>query len=111
VSIGLTFGLTTFAWIFFRAASLSDAFQFIKNCFSASVLVLPSFNEKKYLTLMLFFILILFVAEWRGRHQNHALASFDHPILNKFRYIIYYLLLICIWLFMGKAQQFIYFQF
>jgi D-alanyl-lipoteichoic acid acyltransferase DltB (MBOAT superfamily) len=111
MSIGITFGLTTFAWIFFRAASLSDAFQFIQNCFSASVLVLPSFNEKKYLTLMLFFILILFVAEWRGRHQNHALESFDSPPWNRIRYVIYYLLMASILFFMGKAQNFIYFQF
>lgn len=111
IAIITTFFLTTFAWIFFRASTLTSAFDYIQQCFSLSTFAFPTFSEKKYMLVMFCFIIILFVAEWRGRHQHHALASFDHPILNKFRYIIYYLLLICVWLFMGKAQQFIYFQF
>ena len=39
-----TFFLTVFAWIFFRSASLSDAFSFIKGIFSSSLFSIPSIH-------------------------------------------------------------------
>ncbi len=77
--MGLTFGLTVFAWIFFRATNVTHALSYIAEIFSSSLFTIPFIIEEstglhifpKVLTgLILIFILI----EWIGREQQYAIA-------------------------------------
>jgi alginate O-acetyltransferase complex protein AlgI len=111
VSILITFSLTVFAWIFFRAASLGAAFRFIEGIFSRS-LFSPVPRDT---TLKLSFIvpLALFVLmEWTGREQQYAIAGLGVRWPRVARWAAFYTLFFYITYFMtGGSQTFIYFQF
>lgn len=107
VLILTTFGLTVFAWIFFRADSVTQAIAFIQGIFSNTLFSVPTILPKAAIGLILFFLLI----EWLERNNEFALHRF---LLTKPRFIrwgFYVSLLTLIFLFAGKQQEFIYFQF
>ncbi len=106
-SMLLTFSLVCLAWIFFRANSLTEAFVYIKGLFSLSFFTLPSIIPLKELSLLFLFIII----EWIGREQNYAIAKIAYKAPRVIRWSFYYGLIILIFLFMGKEEVFIYFQF
>lgn len=101
-----TFGLTVFAWIFFRAESVGDAFAYIGEIFSASLFTVPYVKP-----LLLILALVFLVVEWLGREGQYALAHFGTSWPRPLRWATYYVILIAIFLFAGGEQQFIYFQF
>jgi alginate O-acetyltransferase complex protein AlgI len=108
LSILFTFGLTTFAWIFFRASSIGAAFQYIKGIFNLSLFTSPSVRPSYLIFLILFFMSI----EWLGRRQTFALGSFNQLGNRYFRWLFMLFLLILIFIFNSPIeQQFIYFQF
>jgi alginate O-acetyltransferase complex protein AlgI len=106
-SMILTFSLVCFAWIFFRASSVTHAIQFIKQIFSKEIFSKPHVFPLHVFALLLFFIFI----EWLGREQQYALAQLGLTWNKWLRYTFYYTLIIFIFWFSGKEQQFIYFQF
>ena len=104
-----TFGLTVFAWIFFRAESLTHALSYIKGIFSSSIFQLPLLDKDEIIVLVLigFFLMM----EWLGRENQYVIEKMflkHHRIL---RIGFYYLIVFLIIVFMGKQQEFIYFQF
>jgi len=103
----ITFLMTVFAWIFFRAASLNDAFHYVGTLFSSSLFENPDFIPRVALLLIAFFMII----EWLGRENQFALAKFGFAWPRVLRWSFYFLLVTCIFVFNGKEQQFIYFQF
>ncbi len=107
----ITFGLTVFAWIFFRAENMTHAINYISGIFSMSLFIIPQFEgiEKAITSLLLviFFMLI----EWNGREQQYAIAQLGIRWRLPLRYTFYYALILIIVFFGGKEQQFIYFQF
>lgn len=107
MSMLFTFSLTVFAWIFFRANSLSDAFSFIGGIFDSSLLSFPTVFPITIIVLVIFFIVI----EWIGREHQYALQGFGIKWPKLLRYGFYYLIIVLIFAFMGKEQEFIYFQF
>jgi alginate O-acetyltransferase complex protein AlgI len=116
VQIGSTFVLATFAWIFFRAESITHAFVFIKNMFSGI------FTKQAYIDLLNFiiykaqyqvfiFIVLFFLIEWIGREKEFALAKFGlnwNPILRWSFYIVLFFWVLALG---GDKNEFIYFQF
>ncbi|ALJ05263.1 acyltransferase [Pseudalgibacter alginicilyticus] len=106
-----TFMLVTFAWIFFRADSIKAAFAYINGIFSNSIISLPEFLSEEKLWIILFFIGFQTVIEWKGRFNNHALEHFEIQFPKYIRYGFYYALVMAIFLFGGKQEVFIYFQF
>ncbi|QBA63892.1 MBOAT family O-acyltransferase [Muriicola soli] len=103
--IGITFILTLIAWIFFRAASVTEAFNYTKSLFDISILSVPSVDMKPLL-----YILMLIPVEWLQRNRTHGLYlhNGEIPILRWFLYVFFF----CIIFFFGaKSQSFIYFQF
>ena len=106
-SIGITFLLTVFAWIFFRANNMTHALSYIKGIFTKSFLSMPTVLPYSIFALLLFFIAI----EWIGREHQYALQRFGMKWPKFLRLSFYYLLIILIFAFMGKEQEFIYFQF
>lgn len=103
----LTFSLTVFAWIFFRAENVTHAFSYIQGIFTKSLFSVPSIFPTTIIALSIFFIII----EWFGREDHFALESFGFKWPRFFRLSFYYLIILLIFLFMGKEQEFIYFQF
>lgn len=110
-TILLTFGLTVFAWIFFRAENLRHAFSYISEIFSPSLLSIPKFTgmDKALTTILL--IVIFMLIEWNGREKEYAIEHLGINWSPVFRYGMYYAIITAIFWFGGKEQQFIYFQF
>jgi alginate O-acetyltransferase complex protein AlgI len=106
-SIGITFSLTVFAWIFFRAENLSHAMTYISQIFSRSLFSIPSIIPKVTFILIILFLII----EWFGRENQYALEKFGLKIPKVIRWGFYYILVFAIFYFAGSEQQFIYFQF
>ena len=106
-SMGITFGLTVFAWIFFRSKSVADAFYYISGIFSNSFFSLPTVRPTNLLFLLLVFMLI----EWFGREEQFAIAKLGFKFPKIIRWLIYYSIILVIFYYGGNGQQFIYFQF
>lgn len=103
----ITFGLVVFAWIFFRAENIKHAFQYISDIFSESLFTIPTIKPL-YLILI---IMIFMIIEWLGREEQYAIEKLGLRWKKPLRYAMYYTIIITIFWFMGKEQQFIYFQF
>jgi D-alanyl-lipoteichoic acid acyltransferase DltB (MBOAT superfamily) len=106
-SILLTLGLTIFAWIFFRAENISHAFSYISEIFSSSLFSIPEILPRTLILLILLFIL----TEWLGREEQFAIQKLGLKWKRAIRYSMYYAIIIAIFWFGVKEQQFIYFQF
>ena len=102
-----TFALTAFAWIFFRAATITQAFQYISGIFSVSLFSKPELMPFKIFLLTGFFI----ITEWLGREQQYAIANLPTKWPKALRWGFYYMLVSMILYFQGSNQPFIYFQF
>jgi alginate O-acetyltransferase complex protein AlgI len=106
-SILLTFGLTTLAWIFFRAESVTHALSILSEIFSPTILTRPKIFPLILVPLLAGFILI----EWQGRSEKYAIEKMFLERRRIVRWGFYYGISMIIFLFAGKEQQFIYFQF
>lgn len=109
VQMSITFGLTTLAWIFFRADNLSHALAYLGGIFQD----LPSFYAfssywvfKKILAIIGLFI----VVEWLGRQQAYAIEAL--PASRFLRWLIYLLIGFLIFTIGSfNETEFIYFAF
>jgi len=110
-AIAFTFSLTVFAWIFFRADSLSHAFQYISDMFSSSAFSIPNLDKKGTAVVTLLLIIIFMAVEWLGREEQFAIANLELKFKKPVRWVIYYTLFAILLYFAGKQQEFIYFQF
>jgi len=108
VQMGLTFGLTVIAWVFFRAESVTHAFTYLKGLFNTSLLTVPTIRPTNLLVLILFFIGI----EWIGRRQHYAIEVLLLKQSRGIRWAFYMIIISIIFVFNSDNQQeFIYFQF
>jgi len=113
LAILLTFSLTVLAWIFFRAESITHAFQYLGGIFSYSIFSIPNLEVNKELVSTCFFLVCLLIAEWRSREDQFAL-QFSETGLAQYTFVrrgVYVLLVFAIFTFAGLQQDFIYFQF
>ncbi len=109
-----TFMVVTFTLVFFRSASVKDAFDFMYLVFTGIIhhpgtIFLNTFWSP--ILLILVFIGILMTIEWIGRDQNYAIENIGFRWPRFARWSFYYCIIITIFLFAGNQQQFIYFQF
>tara|TARA_R110002051_G_scaffold125961_1_gene199287 strand:- start:5887 stop:7320 length:1434 start_codon:yes stop_codon:yes gene_type:complete len=103
----LTFVLTVFSWIFFRANNVSHAVNYIKGIFNKSL-----FEKPELFPIELFAFLLIFLAiEWFGKNNEYGIEKtfVTKPIL--FKWAFYLFLVICIIGNISNEQDFIYFQF
>ncbi len=106
LKILVTFSLTVFAWIFFRAENMTHAFKYIKGIADGYLFKIPSIRPTDLFVLILMFM----VLEWLGRKHEFPLQNIF--IKNRvFRWSFYILLILIIIIFSGRQQEFIYFQF
>jgi alginate O-acetyltransferase complex protein AlgI len=105
-----TFGLTVFAWIFFRAENIGHAINYISEIFSISIFAPPNFTGMNRALIILFLTGIFVLVEWQGREGQYAISHLD-KWKRPLRYTMYYAIIIAIFCFGGTEQEFIYFQF
>jgi alginate O-acetyltransferase complex protein AlgI len=111
LAMTLTFSLTVFAWIFFRAESLMHAFSYIGEIFSSSLFSLPAHFGGWKALITLIGVIIFMSAEWLQRDKQYAL---DLSLIRGGRWVrwgIYLSIILAIISFGGQQQEFIYFQF
>ena len=103
-----TFVLTVFAWIFFRAESLSHAFSYIGGIFSNSIFETPKINNS---IILVSNILLILIIDWFGRAEDYPLKrKINYSIISKILYS-YILWNLIIGVLGNKEVEFIYFQF
>ena len=110
-SIGLTFSLTVFAWIFFRAANVHDAYYYVREIFSMSIFTVPYFPGIGLTPPIIALTGVFILIEWIGREEQFAIARLGNTWYKPLRWSMYYGIIATIIWFVGKEQQFIYFQF
>lgn len=123
-AIIITFFITCFAWIFFRAESLSDAWFISMNLFQnlGYLMSLPRdmVMERSYLFSLglreydfyvaIFAIIVLAIIDWKSRNQS--IVSWINEKSSAFRYGFVYTFAMLILMFGEFGQhEFIYFQF
>lgn len=115
-SIVITFTLTTFAWIFFRAENVGHALLYIDNMFAG---FLEASNFKETFNFLantvggtrLCIFALFFMIEWLGRENRYAIESLFTGRSRPVRWAFYYSIIIVTILYAGIEQEFIYFQF
>jgi alginate O-acetyltransferase complex protein AlgI len=103
----VTFSVVCLAWIFFRSENILDAFQYIKQIFTAQLFTIPGHPSLEKTPLYWVVILMFFELLYFKQPYQFTLANIAKPI----RWLIYYLV---IWLILFYGQEkvsFIYFQF
>ena len=99
-----TFCITTFAWIFFRSETITDAYLYIVRMFQLDTFLPNALRHKKAIPLLILFVIV----EWISRKQEYAIM-----LDKKFR-MVFYLLFVFLILYyssVGEKSSFIYFQF
>jgi D-alanyl-lipoteichoic acid acyltransferase DltB (MBOAT superfamily) len=106
-----TFGLTVFAWIFFRAENLNHALSYIFGVFSKSLFSYPVLLSKQDTVEILLLLFIFLSVEWFGRSKEYALQIIKSRSFYQ-HYLILYIIILTILFFMDSGEnEFIYFQF
>lgn len=101
----ITFAITCFAWIFFRADSVSDALMYIKNMCTGKLHLSNPFPTKVFAL-----IGIMLLIEWINRSQFHGLEiKRFNPWLRRALYVCFIYIIIRYANF--GNNEFIYFQF
>ncbi|HMB63997.1 MAG TPA: MBOAT family O-acyltransferase, partial [Eudoraea sp.] len=99
--MAITFVLTVFAWIFFRADNVTHAFRYIHDLFSSEIIAFPEVVNIEVISLVLFFMVI----EWFGRPAQYALEKIT-MFPRWLRWSFYFLLIILMFVFTGAQQEF-----
>lgn len=103
INILITFSLTCFAWIFFRADTLYDAIHYIQRIFYFDFRI----NKiREYVDYSLVFLLLYFIyQEWKYRNCYFPLEKTTRLKL------VFIICLIILFGQFGVKNEFIYFQF
>jgi len=107
--IAFTFLITTLAWVFFRADSVSQALEYING-----IIINTGGDTLKIKWSLLIYITILLFGDWVGRKHDFTLNFLNEGIFKQhtfLRFAIYISLAYLILLNIGSQQSFIYFQF
>lgn len=108
----LTFGLTVFAWIFFRAENIGHAISYISEILSPSLFSIPKFAGMPKALTTIILVAIFVLVEWKGREGQYAISHFGIKWKRPIRYAMYYCIVFLIMYFGNfNENQFIYFQF
>jgi len=106
LQIIITFSLTCFAWIFFRADNVTEALIIIKNIFNTTIFSKPVNIGSQFYKLLILFVII----EWIQRKKEHGLdiGNIKIPVI---RWGLYFGISFFLFYFFNYQQSFIYFQF
>jgi alginate O-acetyltransferase complex protein AlgI len=114
LQMAATFGLTVFAWVFFRADSIAHAFGYISQIFSRSIASLPlrDIGEVRLAITAVALLIPFLIIEWVGRENNYAIECIILHRPRWMRWGFYSFLVFLIGMFIQTEESpFIYFQF
>jgi len=108
-----TFLLVVVGWVFFRADSIGQAFEYFTHLLNKSLLSLPDLDVMmKFIMLQnVFFIAWMLIIEWIGRREQFGIEKIGIKWKPVYRYIMYYVIVMLIFIFAESGKEFIYFQF
>lgn len=102
-----TFSLTTFAWIFFRAKTISEAVAYIQRIFQFNFEgKIQYLNFERYSVEFLLMLFLFILMEWNSREKEHPIIG-NRTMLKA----IVAVLLILVFGSYSNPSDFIYFQF
>lgn len=107
MAMAFTFTCVVLAWVFFRADSLTAAFEYLGNIFSPTLFKFPT----AFSNTMNGLIVLFMVVEWSGRRGKYGLEPIGRTWPRPARWLMYYALLFLIFRYTGESAEFIYFQF
>lgn len=108
----ITFGLTVFAWIFFRAENIGHAINYISEILSPSLFSIPKFAGMYNALITIILVAVFVLIEWFGREGEYAISNLGIGWKRPVRYALYYCIVFLIMYFGNfNENQFIYFQF
>ena len=111
LKMALTFFLVTIGWVIFRADSIGQAWTYIANIFSPSLLTKPWHPDVIHYCHLFAFIALMLAGEWMHREDGNALQM-KRIQPRAVRFLCYMLIVVTIAIFNpGEGNQFIYFQF
>ena len=105
----ITFCLVVIGWIIFRAETITQAWDFLCEICSSSILSLPWVESAKTILPIPFILAHVILFEWLNREKQHGLAIESLKPLARWSLYIYICLLIVA--FGAQPETFIYFQF
>jgi len=106
--MSLTFFLVVIGWIFFRAENFGQAVEYLGGMMHVNTL---QASYKLFMMKESWLVLGMLIVEWIGRKNQFGLEKLGITWKPVYRYTFYYFILLLIFLFAGKEQVFIYFQF
>ena len=106
-----TFSLVTVAWVFFRADSVGEAWQYLQRMFSTSLFSEPVFSGRLDAMVTVGFVLLMVAVEYWGRRLEVPLVRVEGLLPQWSQVVFYYGFAIFVLLGAGREQAFIYFQF
>jgi len=111
IGMATTFALTVFAWIFFRAETVSDAISYVRRIFSPTLLTVPEVISTETIPLVICLGLFMTV-EWLQRNKKHGL-QIDGVFPSRLVRWNFYIMLTFLIYYVGNFghHAFIYFQF
>jgi len=98
-----TFVLVTFGWILFKATNVGEAFDYMARIFSPSLFSVP---QQK---IGLLYVLVLVASEWAGRRKEYVVCVAN--LRWQYRWVLYFVLFLSIFILSGKVETFIYAKF
>ena len=102
----LTFLLVVIGWVFFRAETITQAFEYLGRIFSGSLLSMPYIMGQNANLLCIAFMLVI---EFIKRSSTYTFEL--HQKSKLIRWCIYIGIILMICIFGGHSENFIYFQF
>ena len=108
VGMATTFVVVMIGWIFFRADTIAQAWQWLHGIFCTFDFSLAPLLRKGA-PHAIFWILVMVTCEWFNRGKQYGFATY--PKNTILRYAFYFAALIIIVLNLSPRQTFIYFQF
>jgi D-alanyl-lipoteichoic acid acyltransferase DltB (MBOAT superfamily) len=110
----LTLAIVGFAWIFFKADSIKEAFGYIHNIFANGLFTISILDLRgRGITSTLIdgsiAILVVLIIEWIQRNKQHGLEIDNYPLI--LRWSIYWTVSFFCLIYLGDERTFIYFQF
>ncbi|SLM29971.1 putative poly(beta-D-mannuronate) O-acetylase [Desulfamplus magnetovallimortis] len=108
-----TFLLIVISWVFFRAETIGDAFIYIRNIFTLSLISAPGFRGDEEVQTTIFLIIAFIIVEWCGREHQHALSGMERVLPRTGRWVSYIVLILITYFYgnFSESIEFIYFQF
>jgi len=112
ISMMITFSLIVFAWIFFRAENIYQAFAIVVEICSPSILTISDFGNVHHSILTLLLVSFLITVEWIGRQREFGIEVLFKDKPKILRWSFYAFMIFIIGMFMQTEETpFIYFQF